>query len=113
MPRKMAGKEINTIEASSDAMKMPSVVLDRAVHLYRSERPLADAATAPVATRTPLFNVHVKVFIILTSTSTIEEGESSPPGEGLQAIGGAVEAVLIAREGTGIGVLPERVIGPV
>ncbi len=33
MPRKMAGRAISTMEASSDAMNMPSVVFDRAVHL--------------------------------------------------------------------------------
>jgi hypothetical protein len=29
----MAGSEMRTIEASRDAMNMPSVVFDRAVHL--------------------------------------------------------------------------------
>ena len=33
MPRKMAGSEMSTIELSSVAMNMPSVVFDRAVHL--------------------------------------------------------------------------------
>jgi hypothetical protein len=33
MPRKMAGSEMRTIDASSDAMNMPSVVFDSAVHL--------------------------------------------------------------------------------
>ncbi len=33
MPRKMAGREMITIELSRAAMNMPSVVLDRAVHL--------------------------------------------------------------------------------
>ena len=32
----MAGNEISTIELSSIAMNMPSVVFERAVHLYRS-----------------------------------------------------------------------------
>ncbi len=31
MPRKIAGSEMSTIELSSVAMKMPSVVFDRAV----------------------------------------------------------------------------------
>jgi hypothetical protein len=33
MPRKMAGSEMITIDESRVAMKMPRVVLDRAVHL--------------------------------------------------------------------------------
>ncbi len=33
IPRKMAGSEIRTIDASSVAINMPSVVLDSAVHL--------------------------------------------------------------------------------
>jgi hypothetical protein len=37
MPRKIAGNEISTMEESSDAMNMPSVVLDSAVHLYRGD----------------------------------------------------------------------------
>src|SRR5947208_4540348 len=36
MPRKIAGSEMITIELSSVAMNTPSVVLDSAVHLYRS-----------------------------------------------------------------------------
>jgi len=36
MPREIAGSEIKTIDTSSDAMNMPSVVFDNAVHLYRS-----------------------------------------------------------------------------
>ena len=36
MPRKIAGREMSTIDASSDAMNMPSVVFDSAVHRYRS-----------------------------------------------------------------------------
>ena len=33
MPRKMAGREMITMDESSAAMKMPSVVLERATHL--------------------------------------------------------------------------------
>ncbi len=33
MPRKIAGSAISTIDASSAAMNMPSVVFDSAVHL--------------------------------------------------------------------------------
>ena len=33
MPRKIAGSEISTIDESSVAMNMPSVVFDSAVHL--------------------------------------------------------------------------------
>jgi hypothetical protein len=33
MPRKIAGSEMSTIEALTVAITMPSVVLDRAVHL--------------------------------------------------------------------------------
>ena len=33
MPRKMAGSEMITIDESRAAMKIPSVVLDRATHL--------------------------------------------------------------------------------
>ena len=33
MPRKIAGSEMITIEASTVAMNMPSVVLDSATHL--------------------------------------------------------------------------------
>ena len=39
MPRKMAGIAMITIEASMVAIVMLSVVLDRAIHLYRSGRP--------------------------------------------------------------------------
>ncbi len=38
MPRKIAGREMITIEESRSAMKTPRVVFDRAVHLYRSWR---------------------------------------------------------------------------
>ncbi len=33
MPRKIAGRAMRTMEASRDAMNMPRVVLDSAVHL--------------------------------------------------------------------------------
>src|SRR6266480_5473125 len=46
MPRKMAGIAMITIEASIVAIVMLSVVLDRAIHLYRSGRP-------PVAVAAP------------------------------------------------------------
>ena len=39
MPRKIAGIEMITIEASIVAMNMPSVVLDSATHLYRPGAP--------------------------------------------------------------------------
>ena len=39
MPRKMAGIAMITIEASIVAIVMLSVVLDSAIHLYRSGRP--------------------------------------------------------------------------
>ena len=39
MPRKMAGIAMITIEASIVAIVMLSVVLDRAIHLYRPGRP--------------------------------------------------------------------------
>src|SRR5690349_4141479 len=38
MPRKIAGNEISTIDESSAAMNMPSVVFDSAVHLYDAAR---------------------------------------------------------------------------
>ena len=37
MPRKMSGSAISTIDELMVAMRMPSVVFDRAIHLYRSE----------------------------------------------------------------------------
>jgi hypothetical protein len=33
MPRKMAGREISTIEESIVAIRIPMVVLDKAIHL--------------------------------------------------------------------------------
>ena len=53
MPRKMAGIAMITIEASIVAIVMLSVVLDRAIHLYRPGRPPMAAAepfTCPVST---------------------------------------------------------------
>src|SRR5215471_4919996 len=51
MPRKMAGIAMITIEASIVAIVMLSVVLDRAIHLYRPGRaPLAVAAAVPFTT---------------------------------------------------------------
>src|ERR1700750_3106304 len=53
MPRKMAGIAMITIEASIVAIVMLSVVLDRAIHLYRSGRPPAAGAepfTCPEST---------------------------------------------------------------
>src|SRR5579862_182885 len=41
MPRKMAGIATITIDPSMVAIVMLSVVLDRAIHLYRSGRPTA------------------------------------------------------------------------
>src|SRR3954451_16032466 len=54
MPRKIAGSEMITIELSSVAMNMPNVVLDRAVHLYRSPwvATAGDDATASSGPRT-------------------------------------------------------------
>src|SRR6266571_3277287 len=49
MPRKMAGIEMITIDASIVAIVMPSVVLDRATHLYRS--PARPAAAVPCRAR--------------------------------------------------------------
>src|ERR1039457_2117920 len=43
MPRKIAGIAMMTMEASIVAMVMLSVVLDRAIHLYRSPRPAPPA----------------------------------------------------------------------
>ena len=45
MPRKMAGSAIRTIDASMVAISMPSVVMNRAIHLCRSL-----AATGPLIT---------------------------------------------------------------
>jgi len=39
-PRKIAGREIKMIEELIVAMKIPSVVLVRATHLYRGETSL-------------------------------------------------------------------------
>src|SRR5690242_13413883 len=53
MPRKMAGIAMITIEASIVAIVMLSVVLDRAIHLYRSGRPplaVAEPFTCPEST---------------------------------------------------------------
>src|SRR5487761_1189976 len=38
MPRKMSGSEISRIDWLIVAMRTPSVVFDRAIHLYRSSR---------------------------------------------------------------------------
>src|SRR5580765_1008408 len=52
MPRKMAGIAMITIEASIVAIVMLSVVLDRAIHLYRPGRPKAavEPFTCPKST---------------------------------------------------------------
>src|SRR5690349_6842142 len=53
MPRKMAGIAMITMEASIVAIVMLSVVLDRAIHLYRSGRPplaVAEPFTCPEST---------------------------------------------------------------
>src|SRR5467141_2507743 len=53
MPRKMAGIAMITIEASMVAIVMLSVVLDRAIHLYRPARPplaVAEPFTCPEST---------------------------------------------------------------
>ena len=42
MPRKIAGSEMITIDASMVAIVMLSVVLDRAIHRYRSGRATPD-----------------------------------------------------------------------
>jgi len=54
MPRKMAGRLMITIELSSVAMNDPSVVFERAVHLYRGE-------ITSSARRTVQLYVHVNV----------------------------------------------------
>src|SRR4029077_6298761 len=53
MPRKMAGIAMITMEASIVAIVMLSVVLDRAIHLYRPGRPpltVAEPFTCPEST---------------------------------------------------------------
>src|SRR5438067_8192712 len=52
MPRKMAGIAMITMEASIVAIVMLSVVLDRAIHLYRPGRPRAavEPFTCPKST---------------------------------------------------------------
>src|SRR5580658_3526305 len=51
MPRKMAGIATMTIDASIVAIVMLSVVLESAIHLYRSDRPSADVPfTGPKST---------------------------------------------------------------
>ena len=44
MPRKMSGSEISTIDWLIVAISTPSVVLDRAIHLYPGPKVLAGLA---------------------------------------------------------------------
>src|ERR1039457_3023359 len=70
MPRKIAGNEINTIDESSAAMKMPSVVFDSAVQRYRSD------TTGGVPTTRELLAIACLLApwnLIVTLTSSLEE----------------------------------------
>src|SRR5438874_13608549 len=89
MPRKMAGSEMITIEESSAAIRMPSVVFDSAVHLYRSTAPWFTVARV-LTMRAPLQgrfaaiyepDVDVKVY----STRRGGGGGGSRPGAGPSA----------------------------
>ena len=53
IPRKMSGNEIRTIEESIVTIRTPSVVFDRAIHLYRSSTTLSAASTLPFDVTSP------------------------------------------------------------
>src|SRR4051794_17715698 len=71
IPRKIAGSEMSTIDESSVAMKMPSVVFDSAVHLYRSSVLGRSSFTAIWLLPVPRSHVDVNVVRHLTSTSIL------------------------------------------
>ena len=54
IPRKMSGSAISMIEALTVAISMPSVVLDRAIHLYRGP-----TACCPLLACDPVFGCAV------------------------------------------------------
>src|ERR1700722_8596513 len=64
IPRKMSGSEINVIDPSILAIRMPRVEIVSAIHLYPSGTtigPVPRSATAPPFTSTAAtLNVHVK-----------------------------------------------------
>src|ERR1700740_3269161 len=94
MPRKMAGIATITIDPSMVAIVMLSVVLDRAIHLYRSGRPTAapDPFDAPFRwfvstlcrtfTFTQLSESTCLIATIYLAKLTFASGYGvSPPGE--------------------------------
>src|SRR5580700_11279782 len=88
MPRKIAGIEMITIEPSIVAIVTLSVVLDRAIHLYRSGRCCAARVSAAVACRSLIAPTLIELtakrllyrnYLLATGEADLE---SQPPGPG-------------------------------
>src|SRR5581483_9100947 len=107
IPRKMAGSEMITIELSSVAMNTPRVVLDSAVHLYRSDRSSMIPPPPKFTFTSRSFFTCTSRLAYLTKLANIRNGANMPepagPGQRRRRL-----TVRVGRPRVGVGAALDR-----